>query len=188
MYQDYEDPWFQTVKELGASDKLIAIHLMKKLKVKRVMELGCGLGYFTNEIAKTGAHVLGIDISPTAIRKARAKFPHCHFRVADVLDYEIYRSFLPDLIVFSEITWYILDSLDLLLSFLRREFPATFIIHLCAIHPPGIQKYGNDKFTSLSEIMSYFDMEYLEWGEFHTAEYNFTRTYYLGRWRQSGTV
>lgn len=187
MYQDYEDPWFQTVKEQWASDKAIAINLMRKLKVKKVMELGCGLGYFTHEIAKTGVEVLGIDISQTAIRKARSTFPQCNFLVSDILNYSVYRSFKPDLIIMAEITWYILDKLDSLLSFLRLEFPDSYIIHLCVVHPPDVQKYGNDKFTTLQEMMVYFDMKYLEWGEIHTAEHNFTRTYFLGRWKKSAS-
>jgi ubiquinone/menaquinone biosynthesis C-methylase UbiE len=35
-----------------------------------VLELGCGTGYFTKEIAKTGASVVAIDISPDMIRLA----------------------------------------------------------------------------------------------------------------------
>ncbi|MBI3559529.1 class I SAM-dependent methyltransferase [Candidatus Gottesmanbacteria bacterium] len=99
LYQDYDDPWFQSVKEREAPDKTIALHLIKKLKIKKVIELGCGLGYFTNEIGKIGVEVLGIDISRTAIRKARSMFPMCRFLTCDVLNYGIYRSFQPNLIV-----------------------------------------------------------------------------------------
>lgn len=187
MYQDYEDPWFQSAKEQWASDKMIAISLIKKLHVKRVLELGCGLGYFTNKIAETGVEVLGIDISETAIRKAKKKFPRCNFQVCDILDYDVYRSFKPDLIIMAEITWYVLEKLNTFLSFLKKEFPDVYIIHLCAIHPPGVQKYGNDKFTNLEELMSYFGMNYLEWGKIHVAEHNFTRTYFLGRWKKSAS-
>jgi ubiquinone/menaquinone biosynthesis C-methylase UbiE len=36
-----------------------------------VLELGCGTGYFTKEIAKTGAHVVAIDISEDLINIAK---------------------------------------------------------------------------------------------------------------------
>lgn len=107
MYRDYENPWHQS-KEEWASDKAIAIHLMRKLGVKRVIELGCGLGQFTGNIAESGFNVLGVDISQTAITKDRLKYPACEFRVGDILDYDIYREFRPDLIVMSEMTFYIL--------------------------------------------------------------------------------
>lgn len=36
----------------------------------RVLELGCGAGYFTRELAKTGASITAIDISPDLLAKA----------------------------------------------------------------------------------------------------------------------
>lgn len=36
-----------------------------------VLELGCGTGYFTKEIIKTGAKVTAIDISPDLLAVAR---------------------------------------------------------------------------------------------------------------------
>lgn len=37
----------------------------------RVLELGCGTGYFTRELALTGAEVLAIDISPELLAAAQ---------------------------------------------------------------------------------------------------------------------
>jgi len=180
MYQDYEDPWHQS-KEEWASDKAVAIHLMRKLGVKRVIELGCGLGQFTAKIAGAGLTVLGVDISPTAIDKARIKYPACEFRVGDILDYDIYREFRPDLIVMSEITWYVLDKLDQFLEFMKTELPHVYLIHLLVTYPVGVQKYGAEKFTTLPEIMNYFGMQYLEWGEIREASSDTTKTFFLGR-------
>jgi len=188
MYQDYEDPWHQS-KEQWASDKAVAIHLMKKLGVKRVIELGCGLGQFTANIARAGIAVLGVDVSPTAIDSARLKYPACEFRVGDILDYHIYREFRPNLIVMAEITWYVLDKLDQFLKFIKTEVRDAYLIHLLVTYPPGVQKYGTDKFTTLPEIMNYFGMEYLEWGEIRQADSDTTKTFFLARWpvpKQSG--
>ncbi|MDR3253157.1 MAG: methyltransferase domain-containing protein [Tannerella sp.] len=38
-----------------------------------VLELGCGTGYFTREIVKTGAEVTAIDISPELLNVAKAE-------------------------------------------------------------------------------------------------------------------
>lgn len=38
-----------------------------------VLEIGCGSGYFTKELAKTGALVTAIDISPDLMDEARSK-------------------------------------------------------------------------------------------------------------------
>jgi len=181
MYQDYDDPWCQS-KEEWASDKAIAIHWMKKLGISRVVELGCGLGQFTNNIQKAGFDVLGLDISSTAVEKAQLKYPACKFRVGDILDYDIYREFRPDVVVMAEITWYVLDKIDDFLRFMKEHFNNTYLIHLLVTYPPGVQKHGREKFTSLSEILKYFDMEYLEWGEIRQSDNDTMKTFFLGRW------
>jgi SAM-dependent methyltransferase len=39
----------------------------------QVLEVGCGSGYFTHELASTGAHIVAIDISPELLAQARDK-------------------------------------------------------------------------------------------------------------------
>ena len=185
MYKDFDDPWEQTTREEWASEKAAALNLIRKLKGTKVIELGCGLGHYTNKIAclGNGIDVLGVDVSETAINKAKALYPGCNFVVADILDFNIYREYKPDIIVMAEITWYILDKLDRFIAFLKTEIPNTYLIHLLTTYPKGIQKYGKDKFTNLQEIMSYFGAEYKEWGEISYPEMDgCKRTYFLGRW------
>ncbi len=126
--------------------------------------------------------VLGVDISPTAVAKAESLHPACSFQTGDILDFDIYRQFKPDLIVMAEITWYVLDKLDAFLEFLRAEMPDVHLIHLLNTYPPGVQQYGKDKFTNLPEIMAYFGLEYSEWGEITYPEHDgCKRTYFIGR-------
>ncbi|MHB9139441.1 MAG: class I SAM-dependent methyltransferase [Victivallaceae bacterium] len=47
--------------------KMLAGHLRPEMKV---LELGCGTGFFTVEIANTGAAVTAIDISPDLLQEA----------------------------------------------------------------------------------------------------------------------
>lgn len=180
MYKDFEDPWEQTTREQWALEKCIAINLIKELKAKRVIELGCGLGHFTDRIRASGVDIIGIDISKTAIRKAKKRYHKCKFYSGDILDEKIYLEFKPDVIVMSEITWYILDKIDNFLKFLKEKMKNTYLIHLLTVYPEGIQKYGRDKFTDLKGIMEYFKMEYLAWGDIHSCK-NGHRTFFLGR-------
>lgn len=41
-------------------------------KGMRVLEIGCGTGYFTKELAKTDANIIAIDISPDLLEAARS--------------------------------------------------------------------------------------------------------------------
>src|SRR3989344_5687113 len=38
---------------------------------KKILEVGCGTGIFTEKLAQTGAEVLAIDLSPDLLMKAR---------------------------------------------------------------------------------------------------------------------
>ena len=41
-----------------------------------LLELGCGTGYFTKEIAKTNANIVAIDISPDLLKIAKENVPY----------------------------------------------------------------------------------------------------------------
>lgn len=58
------DPWYQLILEMMNS-------VLKSVHGKRVLEVGCGFGGFCIRIAEKGADVVGLDISSSAIRKAR---------------------------------------------------------------------------------------------------------------------
>jgi 2-polyprenyl-3-methyl-5-hydroxy-6-metoxy-1,4-benzoquinol methylase len=40
---------------------------------QRILELGCGVGRFSRNLARAGHQVVGVDFSPVAIEKARAR-------------------------------------------------------------------------------------------------------------------
>jgi SAM-dependent methyltransferase len=51
---------------------------------ERILDVGCGTGQLTSEIAQAGAEVIGIDLSPQMITAARQNFPELQFAVADI--------------------------------------------------------------------------------------------------------
>jgi len=180
MYRDWDDPWEQTTREAFATEKAVVLNLIAASGAKRVLELGCGLGHFTARIAALGVDALGVDVSETAVEKARRRHPPpVTFSVGDVLDFDVYRSFDPQVIVMAEITWYILDKLDPLLAFLREEMSGCELIHLLTVYPPGRQQYGREFFVDLPGIMAYFDLNYREWGSIYNAHHDGCgRTYF----------
>jgi len=50
---------------------------------ERILDVGCGTGKLTSEIASAGADVVGIDYSPTMIAEARRNYPILHFETHD---------------------------------------------------------------------------------------------------------
>jgi len=51
---------------------------------ERILDVGCGPGQLTAEIAGSGAEVLGIDLSADMVAAARSNYPHLRFEVADI--------------------------------------------------------------------------------------------------------
>jgi SAM-dependent methyltransferase len=52
----------------------------------RVLDVGCGSGYTCGEFEKLGCRVVGVDLSETGIRNARAAYPQCRFELASATD------------------------------------------------------------------------------------------------------
>lgn len=185
MYRDFADPWHQTTRERFSSEKAVALNLLARLEqdhgVRRVVELGSGLGHFTARMAGLGLDVTGIDVSETAVAKARAAHPGLTFTTARFNQFDVVRQLAPDVIVMAEITWYVLDDLRAFLTFIRENLPDCLVLHLLMTYPPGTQQYGREFFTDLDGILRFFDMRVLESGEVRVPEGG-RRTYFLGCW------
>lgn len=59
------------------------VDVLRELHPKRVLDLGCGTGVLTNDIAGFAEEVVGIDQSDTMIEKARTLYPNIEFMVMD---------------------------------------------------------------------------------------------------------
>lgn len=55
---------------------------------ERILDLGCGPGQLTSQIAERGADVVGVDISPEMIGQARQNYPVLRFVLADAAELE----------------------------------------------------------------------------------------------------
>ena len=62
------------------------IELLEPRSGEHILDLGCGTGRLTAEIAARGANVVGLDNSPTMIAQAEHQFPGLRFEVADARD------------------------------------------------------------------------------------------------------
>lgn len=173
LYKDIEDPWNQSRSDHQLdSRRLLAINWCKTLRNKfgsnRVIELGCGFGHMTEQLRHLDFSAVGIDISQTAIDKARVINPSSVFYKSALNNFKLLSDLDADIFLMPELTWYILDELDAFIDNLKhyswsRERPV-FLIHILTTYPCGVQEYGKDKFTNLKEILAYFDMKYLEYG------------------------
>lgn len=56
----------------------------------RILDVGCGTGHHVSSIGAKGIDILGIDISPSMIKKAKENYPDYKFDVADALDGNVF--------------------------------------------------------------------------------------------------
>jgi trans-aconitate methyltransferase len=77
------------VWKLGAA----LLELLEPRPGERVLDLGCGTGALTAQIAAAGAEVVGIDSSPEMIAQARRAFPQRRFEIADVRTFILHEPF-----------------------------------------------------------------------------------------------
>ena len=58
-----------------------------------ILDLGCGTGQLTAQIAATGAKVVGLDAAESAIATCRQNYPQLEFMVANGADFTVERDF-----------------------------------------------------------------------------------------------
>jgi trans-aconitate 2-methyltransferase len=54
---------------------------------ERILDLGCGTGHLTAQLAAAGAEVVGIDSSAEMIRQARSSYPALRFELTDARNF-----------------------------------------------------------------------------------------------------
>jgi trans-aconitate methyltransferase len=79
------DKSFGIITQLGAG----VVELLAPRPGERIIDLGCGTGALTAQIAAAGAEVLGIDSSDAMIARARELYPQLRFEVAKGEDFAV---------------------------------------------------------------------------------------------------
>ena len=81
MREYYEELWERLPAELDLPDLgLRSAFLAANVSAgDRVLDIGCGEGEFTAQIAARGARVLGVDVAEAALRRARERHPGLEF-------------------------------------------------------------------------------------------------------------
>jgi len=65
------------------------VELLDPKAGERILDLGCGTGHLTAQIAESGATVVGIDQSAEMVDAAREQYPDCEFVCADAREFTV---------------------------------------------------------------------------------------------------
>jgi trans-aconitate methyltransferase len=83
MYQQWAPDHYDDKLGFVSAMARDLVDLLQPQKGERILDVGSGTGNLTHEIAKSGADVVGIDVSSEMVRQARAKYPEISFLEAD---------------------------------------------------------------------------------------------------------
>ena len=85
-WNDVADDWVRHADENDYRNALLmplALQILGDVRGLRLLDLGCGEGGYSRELAKRGASVVGIDGSPRLIEVARERAPHLTYMCAN---------------------------------------------------------------------------------------------------------
>jgi len=120
MYQAEQEKAFDSWQQddLRHLDQKICTSILDQFNFSKILDVGCGKGAFTQFLKKHNNHVTGVDISPTAIERAKSRYPDIEFKAEDVASPNWHENFgRYDLIICLELLSYITNWQMLLHDF-----------------------------------------------------------------------
>lgn len=153
VYNNYKDDY-----EIGE-----IINKTTPTSSSKILDIGCGTGNQVANFAEKKFNILGIDVSPSMIKKAREKYPEYNFKIADALNDDTFVSSSFTHITCLYFTLYYFQNKQLLFENIYRWLMpgGYFIVHLVdrkmfdPILPPGNpllmispQRYAKERITT----------------------------------------
>ncbi len=172
FYKNESDPWGQEgtdsrLNEYYAFSRSNLLNIISSLvnseeKSIDILEVGCGLGYVLSKLdvgLPANIKVAGMDISPTAIEKAKSLFPLLEFIVGDICSEHLKVENKYYIVIMSQILWYILEKLPQVFtnidSLLKND---GFLIFVNAFLKE--QKYGTEIIDGFDGLLRYVCLNY----------------------------
>jgi SAM-dependent methyltransferase len=86
MYQAEREQGFDSWHQEDSRNltRRICLEILDAFNFTSVLDVGCGKGAFTHQLKKQNNHIVGIDVSRTALEAAKARFPDIEFLQRDL--------------------------------------------------------------------------------------------------------
>ena len=130
----------QEHSEFAESNKSIVKARFERFNGEKVLDLGCGYGFFTDYFRSIGANAIGVDGSEKMIEIAKERYPITAFTVMDITTPLAFESNQFD-IVFSNQVLMDIENIDFVFSECRRILKTGGILYYSIVHPAFYDSY-----------------------------------------------
>jgi len=85
IYEEQIDPWhIRDAMDLKYNKVIEAIRGIKKNKFRKILDLGCGEGVFTNRLSDLSEKTIAVELSDVAIKYAQKHYSNIRFIAGDI--------------------------------------------------------------------------------------------------------
>lgn len=181
----------QETSEYAESNKSVVKTRFKRLSGERVLDLGCGCGYYTDYFDCVGANAVGVDGSEKMIEIARERYPRSDFSIVDIEKPLPFENEIFD-IVFSNQVLMDIENIDFVFSECKRVLKKDGIFYFSIVHPCFYDSRwltDNNGYKSAKVIERYiscYRMENEFWGK--TEHFHRPLSFYLNTAANYGFV
>lgn len=124
----------QENSEFAECNKQIVMNRFQRLNGEKLLDLGCGYGFYTDYFRSVGANAAGIDGSEKMIETARERYPLSEFSVMDITAPLAFESGSFD-IIFSNQVLMDVENVDFIFSECKRILKPQGILYYSVVHP-----------------------------------------------------
>ena len=172
FYKSDNNPWGQTGMDerlheyytFSRSKMLNTIDFLINSKAESVdiLEVGCGLGYVSSKLQTElsgNVNITGMDVSSTAIEKAKIIFPSLEFIVGDIRSECLDIGKKYDIVLMAEVLWYVLEKLPHVFANIDGLLKNSgFLVFSNSF--PREQKYGREIIDGFDGLVRYVCSNY----------------------------
>jgi len=185
-------PWFQNItlgkfqtrseKEFSQKQwEIFESYIPKDLKGKKVLELACNAGFFSLNMKKRGAEVVGVDQSPKYLEQAKFVAQYNDFkidyRLQNIYDFVLNNKELFDYVIFFGVFYHLRYPLlvfDRLAEFTKEKL---FFHTVIKNHPSATIRYGKPQMNDKKKFIIPEDISRTEKEIYHHPD--FPQAYFI---------
>jgi SAM-dependent methyltransferase len=149
------------------------------VKMKKILDAGCGNGVYTDLLTNNGGNVIGCDGSSEMLKIAKFKYPLYQFDIVNLLDPVPYKDEEFD-IIFCNLVLMDIDPLDNIISELYRIIKKEGLFFFSILHPVFYHStWENDGKKIKNYINPLVIKQQTPWGV--STHYHRSISYYLNK-------